>query len=116
MLESIALMEPLLGPSHPDLVRIHLNLARVYEHLKQWEPAAASVARARAITETRLGPGDPLLAEILRSSASILRKTGHGREARDLIRQARAIAKAQPKDAASQAWVHIADLMQPPRR
>lgn len=116
LLESIALLEKSFGPSHPELIRAHLNLARVYEHLKQWAPARASVAKAREITEARLSPGHPLLAEILRTYASIARKTGHGREARDLNRQAKAIAKAQPKDPGRQAWVHIADLLQPVRR
>lgn len=116
LLESLALMEPSFGPSHPDLIRTHLNLARVYEQLKQWAPASASVTKAREIAEARLSPDHPLLAAILRTSASISRKTGHGREARDLNRQANAIAKAQPKDSASQAWVHIADLLQPARR
>lgn len=116
LLQSIALMEPSLGPLHADLVRTHLNLARVYERLKQWAPASASVARAREIMETRLNPDHPLMAEILRTSASILGKTGQGREARNLIRRAKAIAKAHPQDPGSQASVHIADLMQPVRR
>lgn len=116
LLESIVVMEPSLGPSHPDLIRTHLNLARVYAQLHHWALASASAARAREITEMRLSPTHPLLAEILRTSASILRKTGRGQEARDLIRQAEAIANARPKDPASQAWVHIADLMKPARR
>lgn len=116
LLQSIALFEPLLGPSHPDLVPTHLNLARAYEHLKQWTPASASVATAREISETRLSPDHPLMAEILATSASILRKTGHGREARDLSRRAKAVLAAQPKDAASQARVHVADLMLSGRR
>ena len=111
LLQSIALMEPLFGPSHPDLARTHLNLARVYEHLKQWTSAYASLARVREITESRLSPEHPLMAEILSSSASILRKTGHRREARNLDRRAKAIAAAQPKNSVSQSGVHIADLM-----
>ena len=117
LLQSIALMES-SGLLYPDLVmvRTYLHLARAYEGLKQWTLASASVARARQITETRLSPDHPLMAEILRACASILRKTGHGSEARDLSRRAAAIAKAQPQDFAWQARVHIADLKQPTLR
>ncbi len=115
-LQSIALVEALLGPSHPDLVRTHVNLAVVYSQLKQWTLAAASVARAREITEARLGGSHPLMADILITSASILRKTGHGREARDLIRQAKAIAASQPKNHAASAWIDAADLVRSGRR
>ena len=115
-LQSIALVEALLGPSHPDLVRTHLNLAVVYAQLKQWTLASASVARAREITEARLGDSHPLMADILTTSASIMRKTGHGREARDLDRRAKAITDAQPKNPASSAWIHAADLVPSGRR
>lgn len=111
LLQVIAVIEKCLGPSHPDSVRAHVSLARVYEQLKQWTPAYASAARAREITEARLGPNHPILVEVLTTYASILGKTGRGREARDLRRRAKTIAAAQPKDAAAQAWVHVADLM-----
>ena len=111
LLQPIALAEPVLDRSHPDLIRVHLALARVYDQLKDWTAASTSAARAREITETRLSPGHPLMAEILGASASIPRKTGHSREARDLRRQANAITAALPKDPASQARTHVADLM-----
>lgn len=110
-LQAIALMETILGSSHPDLIRTHVNLARVYVEMKQWSLAAASVARARKITEARLGETHPLMADILITSASILRKTGHGREARELSRRAKAIAASQPKRSTSEASVHVADLV-----
>ena len=115
-LQSIALIEPALGSSHPDLIRTHLNLSRVYVQLKQWTLAAASVAKARDITEARLGDSHPLMADILITSASILRKTGHGREARDLDRRAQAITAAQPKNPAASAWIHAADLVRSGKR
>ena len=115
-LQSIALMETILGSSHPDLIRTHVNLARVYVQMKQWSLAAASVARAREITEARLGETHPLMADILITSASILRKTGHGREARELSRRAKVIAAAQRKNPASSAWIHAADLVRSGRR
>lgn len=115
-LQSIALIETALGSSHPDLIRTHLNLAVVYVQLKQWTLAAASVAKAREITEARLGGSHPLMAGILITSASILRKTGHGREARDLDRRAKAITAAQPKNPAASAWIHAADLVRSGRR
>jgi len=111
LLQSLSLADSILGPAHPDLIRVHLNLARVYEHLKDWRLARASITTARKITEVRLSPEHPLMAEILDTSASILRKTGHSREARDLRRQAKAITAALPRDPASQARIHIADLM-----
>lgn len=115
-LQSIALIETALGSSHPDLIRTHLNLSRVYVQLKQWTLAAASVAKARDITEARLGDSHPLMADILITSASILRKTGHGREARDLDRRAQAITAAQPKNPAASAWIHAADLVRSGKR
>ena len=108
-LESLPLMEPSMGSSHPDLIRTHLNLARVFEQLKRWEQASASVRRAWEITELRLGPGHMLMAEILKTAASIQRKTGHGREGRELSRRASAIAKAQPKDSGTVS-VHVSEL------
>ena len=115
-LQAITLMETILGSSHPDLIRTHLNLARVYVQLKRWTLAAASVAKAREITEARLGGSHLLMADILITSASILRKTGHSREARDLNRQAKAITAAQPKNPASSAWIHAADLLRSGQR
>ena len=115
-LQSIALMEPALGSSHPDLIRTHLNLSRVYIQLKQWTLAAASVAKAREITEARLGGSHLLMADILITSASIMRKTGHRREARDLDRRAKAITAAQPKNPAASAWIHAADLVRSGKR
>lgn len=115
-LQSIALIETALGSSRPDLIRTHLNLSRVYVQLKQWTLAAASVAKARDITEARLGDSHPLMADILITSASILRKTGHGREARDLDRRAQAITAAQPKNPAASAWIHAADLVRSGKR
>ncbi len=108
-LEALAITESSMGSSHPYLIRIHLNLGRIYEQLKQWEKASASLARAREITELRLGPGHLLMAEILKTTASVLRKTGHGREGRELRRRAAAIAKAQPKDSGSVS-VHVSEL------
>ncbi len=114
-LQSIDLLEVVLGRSHPDLVRAHLNLARIYVHLKEWTSAQASLARARQITEARLGPDHPVMAEILATSANVLRSTGHRREARDLSRRANAIAAARPNDAAAKSWVHVSDLKVPSR-
>lgn len=108
-LQALAITESSMGSSHPYVIRIHLNLGRIYEQLKQWEKASASLARAREITELRLGPGHLLMAEILKSTASVLRKTGHGREGRQLRRQADAIAKAQPKDSGTVS-VHVSEL------
>ena len=113
MLRSIGLIERSLGHSHLDLIRPALNLARVYEELKQWNLAKASVERARVIAEMQLPPQHNIMAEILWTCASIAKKTGHRREAQDLSRRARAIAAAQPKD--SGAWVHAADLVRPVR-
>lgn len=107
--EALAIMKSSLGSSHPYLIRAHLNLAQIYVQLKQWDQAKASVERAREITEHRLGPGHVLLAEILKTQASILQKTGYGREGRELSRRAAAIAKAQPKDSGTVS-VHVSEL------
>ena len=110
LLQSIQTTEHVLGKSHPESVRAHINLARVYEHLQQWIPASANLKSAREITEAKLDPHHPLMVEILVTSASILRKTGHRREARDLSRRAKEIMAALPKDSAANTWIHAADL------
>jgi len=115
LLRSIELQEVALGASHPELIRTHLNLGRVYEQLKRWEQARASAERAREMTERQLGAEHGLMAEILETTASILRKTGHRRESRELRRWAAAIANAQPKDSGG-ASVHLSELAEGGRR
>ena len=116
LIQSIAPIETYFGTSHPVAISAHLNLARVYAHLKQWPLANASLARAREITEARLGPDHRLMAEILATSASVLQKTGLRREARDLERRAKSIAAAQPKNSALQPSIDFVDLIQSGRR
>lgn len=115
-LRALQMMESSLGPTHPDLVRQHINLARIHENLREWPEASGSLSRAREIVETRLGPEHYLMAQILEASASIQQKTGRGREAREARRRAKSIMASQPRDRAGEAWIHAADLMRSGRR
>jgi tetratricopeptide (TPR) repeat protein len=108
--QSIQLMESVVGPLHPDLVRNYLNLTYVYEHFGQWPQAYSTVSKARQITETHFGPEHSLMIDSLEMSAVILRKTGRSSEARELRRRAKAIAQTLPDDPAARSWIHIADL------
>ena len=78
------------------------------------EPGEGECRARRAIAEMHLPLQHIVMAEILWTCASISKKTGHRREARDLSRRARAISAAQPEDAG--AWIYAADLMRPGRR
>lgn len=115
-LKSIQLTGQNLGLSHPDLISLHLNLACIYVKLKEWALARAAVERARQITEARLGPEHLLMAEVLRTSAFILQKTGHRSEARELNHRAKAIVASKPKGGGAESWIHVADLMRRGRR
>jgi tetratricopeptide (TPR) repeat protein len=110
LLQSIQLMESVLGSQHPDLVRSYLNLTYVYRHFEQWPQAYSSVTRARQITEAHFGSGHPLMIDNLEMAAFILRKSGRTREARDLRRRAKAIAQTLPNDPGARSSIHIADL------
>ena len=116
MMRAITLFEKAADPSHPDLIASYINLARVHEQLHEWSRAGECVRRAREIAESRLGPTHPHLAEILTSSASILRKTGHRKEVLKIEQQVKAILAVQPQDVWRNSSVHLSDLAPPGHR
>lgn len=116
IVDSIALHRELYGPNHPASVRPNLNLAHLQILRRHWVDAAECVQTARDIAESRLGPGHPIMTEILSASATVLRHTGHREEARDLDLKSKAIAAAHPSKDAVKTRVHIADLVKSGRK
>jgi hypothetical protein len=109
--EAVAVQLEIEGSTHPKLILSYLNLAWLHILQQHWAQASEFAAKARAIAEARLGPNHPVMAEILNASATISRKTGHRKEARELDRQVKAILAAQPNDVAARARVYVADLL-----
>ena len=110
LLEGLELLRQSVGRSHPDLIRPYLNLATTSQHLMVWDEANWYVEMARLITEARLGSDHPLMAEVLETSAIILRKQGRVAEAKQIRRRARAIRGAQAADPPV-SRVHVTDLI-----
>lgn len=108
-LRAVEYLKQCLAPTHPDLARAYLNLARIYEHLRQWELARQNLELAERTIEGSFGLNHPLAAEILTTSATVMRKMGRSREARALDRRAKAIVESQPKSTLG-ASVHVSDL------
>lgn len=107
---AIALLEQNLGPTHPQLVPVYLNFARIQTRLKHWDVALSALERARVNTETRLGPAHGYMVAVLEASAFILRKTGRHAEAREQARRAKWIADSLPSARVGETWIHLSDL------
>lgn len=111
-IQAIALLTQAHGPDHPNLIRPHLNLARIHIGLKEWEPAAVHAGEARRITEQRLHVNHPDMVEILSTLSQIAKRTHRKDEAKELARRAKEIATAGFQDRRRyQMEVHAADLV-----
>jgi len=110
MAQAVILLRENLGSRHADLIPTYINLAMIHLEFKLWDSASAALEQARAITETQLGPDHPYMVTILKSSAVILKKTGHGADARDRLRLAKSIAASRPHDAPAETSIHVLDL------
>lgn len=109
-LQALALLELNLGKAHPELIPTYINLAKIQRHFKRWDLASAALERARAITDTQLGPKHRYMVTILELSSVILSKTGRRSEAREQARRAKSIAASLPRAIVGETWVHVSEL------
>jgi len=110
MSQAVTLLQENLGSRHADLIPTYINLAMIHTEFKLWDSASAALEQARTITESQLGPDHPYMVTILECSAFLLKKTGHGAEARDRLRRAKSIAALRPHDTVPETWIHVSDL------
>ncbi len=88
---SLAILEKVRGPAHPDTSNILNNLAEVYREQGRYEKAEPLYQRALAIRETVLGQDQSTTATILNDMAELSRAQGRYEEAETLYQRALAI-------------------------
>jgi tetratricopeptide (TPR) repeat protein len=94
-----------LGPKHPILVLIYLNLGTMNELQKKHDEADRYYKRALTFGQEVLGPAHPQMVGILEYYVALLRMTGRRDEADREIAKARKLvaeAKAARRQSAAQ--------------
>jgi tetratricopeptide (TPR) repeat protein len=90
---ALAILEKVLGPEHPDVVKALNNLALVYRAQGRYEEAEPLFQRALAIAEKALGPEHPNLGGGLSNLATLYRAQGRDEEAEPLLQRALAVTE-----------------------
>jgi tetratricopeptide (TPR) repeat protein len=96
--EAIAILEEVrrtiedaLGPTHHTVATILDNLAVVHCDPGNYQEAEALLERAILISETSLGPDNPITGDLYAAYASVLRKLKRVVEAKSFERRAKAV-------------------------
>ena len=85
--------EKTLGPEHPDVAIVLINLGKLYNSLGDNAKAEPLLLRALAIREKALGPDHPDVANILISLGIIYKLLGNNAKAESLLLRALAITE-----------------------
>jgi hypothetical protein len=91
----IAAKEAALGPNHPDVAGMVVDLADLYQSQGRYRDAEALYDRALAIRKRALGPTHPDVARTLEQLSLVQRAQGRVREADQLSERAQAIRESR---------------------
>ncbi len=86
--DSLSLLERLLGPAHPRVVRPLTNLGLVFKKQKKFTLAKDYFQRALTITQDALGPDHPDIGYALMNLGNLAGAEGNLTEAKDLYERA----------------------------
>src|SRR5262249_39188379 len=92
--KALALLTEALGPEHPSLASILMNIGRDLENLGRYKEALSVSERALAIFEGSLGPSHPNVANALFGLADIHFHLGHYEQSLTLHERSVAILEA----------------------
>lgn len=90
---SLALMQKVLSPSHPDVAAAQNNLGNALSEQRRFDEAKTALNASIEIRERLYGPDAPLLATPIYNLGELARRTGNGQAALDHYRRSRVIVE-----------------------
>jgi tetratricopeptide (TPR) repeat protein len=109
--ESFEIWEQILGPAGPMLVKSMANVASAYLQAKQYDEAAAWLARSAELGRSTFGESHYVMVAIHSAHADALRKAGRKAEAKEIARIASEARRGMRRSTDADHTVDYRDLM-----
>lgn len=110
--QSLAIVEPLLGPRHPSLLNLWVYKAEAYAAMRQYAAAEELLLTADRVAAEFLGPACPVRLLVLSVRYQLLREAGRRSEAKDLEKFARKLARESGNQRHTVSWAELTRSIQ----